>query len=299
MSRNLIASETAVKKAQDDNHTDDHRALARSISKKIDKAIFRYDLIEHGDRVLVGVSGGKDSLSLLHQLSRKQPRFSRRFELAAAHVESELSNPEAVDRLEELCAEWGIPFHRLKVNLADRVLPGKRLSCYWCSTQRRTELIQFAEEHDFTKIALGHHMDDILETFFMNLTHKGELSTMLPKMSYDKYRQSVIRPLAWVTEEELIRYTDGMDEELVICQCGFDTTSKRREVRPIIDFMINAEGEKVRERMMEAMHNPRLRYLILEENNISNPRGVAPSGGDRRYVPKGAADRESIEGTPD
>ncbi|MFP4485063.1 MAG: ATP-binding protein [Spirochaetaceae bacterium] len=278
-----------MKEPDDVTTSDEHRALARSISRKIDKAIFRYNLIEDGDRVLVGVSGGKDSLSLLHQLSRKQPRFSRRFDLAAAHVESEYSNPQAVDRLEELCAEWSIPFHRLRVNLADRVLPGKSMSCYWCSTQRRTELIQFAEEHDFTKIALGHHMDDILETFFMNLTHKGELSTMLPKMSYDKYRQSVIRPLAWVTEDELIRYTNGMGEELVICRCGFDATSKRRQVRPIIDFMIDAEGEKVRERMMEAMHNPRLRYLILEENNISNPRGISASGGSARRLPDGGS----------
>jgi tRNA 2-thiocytidine biosynthesis protein TtcA len=244
---------------------DDYRALVRRISKKIDKAIFKYDLIESGDRIVVGASGGKDSLSLLHQLSLKQPRFSRRFELAAAHVETEFSNPEAINRLEELCAEWEVPFHRIRINIAERIHQGQSMSCYWCSTQRRTELIQFAEANGFTKIALGHHMDDILETFFMNLTHKGELSTMLPKMSYDRYRQSVIRPLAWVSEEELIDYTNGMEQDIVVCQCGYDVTSQRRRIRPILDYIAESEGEKVRERMMDAMHNPRLRYLILED----------------------------------
>lgn len=265
----LIASQTIV------STSDEHRALSRSISKKIDKAIFKYDLIEDGDRVLVGVSGGKDSLTLLHQLSMKQPRFSRRFTLAAAHVETEFSNPESIDRLQELSAEWGVPFHRIPMRLSERIQPGKSMNCYWCSTQRRTELIQFSEAQDFTKIALGHHMDDIIETFFMNLTYKGELSTMLPKMSYDRYRQSVIRPLAWVDEEDIIAYTEGMETEMVICKCGFDTTSKRRRIRPIIEFMTEREGEKVRERIMDAMHNPRLRYLITEENNAPRYKGDA------------------------
>ncbi len=258
---------------------DEYRALSRRISKKIDKAVFKYDLIQSGDKILVAASGGKDSLSLLRQLSLKQPRFSRRFELAAAHVETEFSNPAAINRLEELCGEWGVPFHRIRINIAKRIQPGKTMSCYWCSTQRRTELLQFAEANGFTKIALGHHMDDILETFFMNLTHKGELSTMLPKMNYDRYRQSVIRPLAWVSEEELVAYTNGMEQDIVVCQCGFDATSQRHRIRPIIDHITESEGEKVRERIMDAMHNPRLRYLILEETYAPGAPG-APDAPD-------------------
>jgi len=243
----------------------ERQAIMRGVSKKIDKAIFKYDLIEDGDRILLGVSGGKDSLALLHQLSRKQPRFSRRFTLTAAHVETEYSNFEAITRLEELCREWDVPFHRIGINMAERIQPGKSMNCYWCSTQRRTELLQFAEANGFNKIALGHHMDDILETFFMNLTHKGELSTMLPKMRYDRYKQTLIRPLAWVGEQELVEYTQNMEQDIVVCQCGFDRTSKRRRVRPVIQFITDTEGEKVRERMMDALHNPRLRYLILDE----------------------------------
>jgi tRNA 2-thiocytidine biosynthesis protein TtcA len=267
--------------------TDERRAIMRGVSKKIDKAVFKYDLIEDGDRIVVGVSGGKDSLALLHQLSLKQPRFSRRFTMAAAHVETEYSNLAAITRLEELCREWDVPFHRIKISIAERIQPGKSMNCYWCSTQRRTELLQFAEAQGFNKIALGHHMDDILETFFMNLTHKGELSTMLPKMHYDRYRQTLIRPLAWVGEQELIRYTDNMEQEIVVCQCGFDQTSKRRQVRPMIQFITDAAGEKVRERIMEAMHNPRPRYLIIDDFGCghgqspsaspSQPLGHAPS----------------------
>jgi tRNA 2-thiocytidine biosynthesis protein TtcA len=236
--------------------------LSRSISRKIDKAIFEYGLIEAGDRVVVGVSGGKDSLTLLRQLSLKAGRFSIPFELFAVHVHTELSPDWLPDRLSELAAEWDVPLQTVPFNLHARIREGQTMNCWWCSTQRRTELLHVAQEKGYSKIALGHHLDDILETFFMNLTHKAELSTMLPKMTYDKYEQAIIRPLAWVEESEIEEFISLMGLDSVSCVCGYDATSKRKKVRHIVEQIAEMEGSGARERMMEAMHNPKLRYLI-------------------------------------
>jgi tRNA 2-thiocytidine biosynthesis protein TtcA len=240
--------------------------LSRTISRKIDRSIFSYRLIEPGDRVLVAVSGGKDSLTLLRQLALKVGKFSIPFELAAVHVHTELSPDWIPERLEAIAAEWGIPFRSVPFNLQERVREGQTLNCWWCSTQRRTELIQVAQEDDFNKIALGHHIDDILETFFMNLTHKGELSTMLPKMTYDRYEQTIIRPLAWVRETEIEEFVRLMGLDSITCVCGYDATSKRKRVREIVERIVEMEGSGARERMMDALHNPRLRYLIERED---------------------------------
>lgn len=236
--------------------------LHRTVSRKIDKAIFDYNLIEPGYRILLGISGGKDSLVLLRMLAEKQPRFSIPFELHAAHVGTEYSIASAIEFVRTQCETWNVPFHLIPVNLESRLKQGRSLSCYWCSTQRRTELLRFAEERGFDKIALGHHMDDILTTFLMNLTHKGELSTMLPRMSYDKYRQSIIRPLAWVDEEEIIALSEDFGFGRSVCKCGFDTTSKRKVARRTLALLEESEGRGVRKRIMEALHNPKLRYLI-------------------------------------
>lgn len=253
------------------------RELSRAISRKIDKAIFAYNMISPGDRIAVGVSGGKDSLTLLHQLSLKQPRFSIPFSLCAVHVQTEYTEPQTVQRIRELAEEWSVPLHIVSLRLQDRLYGGHTMSCYWCSAQRRTELLRFSERRGINKIALGHHMDDILETFFINMAQKGELSTMLPVMAYDRYRQSVIRPLAWVTERETHAFAEALGARASVCRCGFDRASKRHIMRETIETIVALEGEHARERMYIALHNPRLRYLIrraLDEHDDTG-RGYA------------------------
>ncbi|MFW5797173.1 MAG: ATP-binding protein [Spirochaetota bacterium] len=236
--------------------------LSRRISRKIDRAIFAYRLIEPGDRILLGISGGKDSLTLLKQLSMKAGAFSIPFEVAAVHVHTEFSPQWLPDRLAEIAEKWGVPFRTVPLNLQRRIRTGHRMNCWWCSTQRRTELLRVAREEGFSKIALGHHLDDILETFIMNLTHKGELSTMLPKMSYDKYEEDIIRPLAWVEESEIEEFVRLSGLEAASCVCGYDAASKRKRVRRIVEEIVAVEGPGARERMMRALHNPKLRYLM-------------------------------------
>ena len=227
----------------------------------MDKSIFGYGMIQPGDRVLIALSGGKDSVTLTHQLGLRARHFSIPFTAEAVHIRTEYADLEGIERLEELTESISLPFHQIELSVTGRLKPGRRMSCYWCSTQRRTELLRYAEANGFSRIALGHHMDDILETFLMNLTHKGELSTMLPVLKYDRYDQWIIRPLAWVTEEETEAYAREIGFEAVRCRCGFDDRSRRKTVRKMLDAILEIEGEAARRRMMEALHNVRPEYL--------------------------------------
>lgn len=235
--------------------------LEALVSRKVDKSILGYGMIEPGDRVLVGLSGGKDSVTLTHVLGQKAGRYKIPFEVGAVHVRTEYADLAGLDRLSTLCERLSVPFEQIQVSVHGRLKPGRRMSCYWCSTQRRTELLDYARRHSYNRIALGHHMDDLLETFLMNMTSKGELSGMLPLLKYDRYDQWIIRPLAWVTEEETQAYAAAIGFEAVRCTCGFDTNSRRREVRRLLDALVAAEGAQVRERIMQAMHHVRTDYL--------------------------------------
>jgi tRNA 2-thiocytidine biosynthesis protein TtcA len=235
--------------------------LTRHVSRKIDKSIFGYGMIRPGDKVLIGISGGKDSATLLHQLGMRQRGFSIPFTVAALHVRTEYAEIAALDRLRDLCESVGVRLNEKEISVTGRLKEGRRMNCHWCSTQRRTELLRFADEHGFGRIALGHHMDDILETFLMNITRKGEISTMLPCLRYDRYPQWIIRPLAWVTEAETDAYAREIGYEAVRCRCGFDEMSHRKVIRKALEAIIEAEGEGARERMMHALHNIVPRYM--------------------------------------
>lgn len=235
-------------------------SLQRKISRRIDKAIMQYNLINKGDRVLVAVSGGKDSLTLLYFLTKKAKALG--FEVEGLHISNDFSNPDAFRQSRELIESWGAKLHVIDVPVQGRLKPGEKMNCYWCSTQRRLELFNFLDEHKFDSLALGHHMDDILETFLMNMLQKCELGTMLPKMDFDNYDHTIIRPLAYVKEQDIISYAEECGFIQFACTCGYDDTSKRKKVRKIIEFIAESQGEAARENMYKALHNPRERYLL-------------------------------------
>ena len=240
----------------------------KTLARKIDKAILKFELIEPDDRILIAVSGGKDSMVLSYFLGHKQKSFPIPFELGAVHIENDFEGCGKNPAMAELMDKWNIPFEILKIPVMGRLKPGKTMNCYWCSTQRRMELIRYAGEKGYNKIALGHHMDDMLETFFMNMIYKSELSTMLPKLKYDRYPYTVIRPLAYVKESEIIDFADKIGLLDAAGTCSFGTTSQRLDVRRIIDEMALQEGAHIKDNIFEAMNNPVHRYMpytLLEE----------------------------------
>jgi tRNA 2-thiocytidine biosynthesis protein TtcA len=201
------------------------------IMKLVTKAVHEFDLIESGDRILIAVSGGKDSTTLAWALQAIRRAIGRPYELQALHISTDFCACCKKTRLAGLLESYGIPFDDLYVPIVGRLKPGRKMNCYWCSTQRRTELIKHAMAGGFNKIALGHHMDDIIETFFMNMTLKGELSSMPVKLKYEKYPVDLIRPLAMLEERQVIEFADEAGFASAVCTCPFGANSKRRDVR--------------------------------------------------------------------
>ena len=213
-------------------------AIRKRISKKITKALHDFNLIENGDKVLVAVSGGKDSSVLLMELASRMGKFLPNCEIGAIHIQSDFADKAPREFLQKLAADYPqIPFFFKDVAVEGRLKEGRTLNCYWCSTQRRTELIKFARENGYNKIALGHHMDDIVETLLMNMLYKGEFSGMPPMVPYEKYPCSIIRPLCYCEESEIIEYAEDAGIRKFTCTCEFSKASHRKSIREEINRM--------------------------------------------------------------
>lgn len=229
------------------------------ISSLIDKAIFDYSLIEKGDRILIGASGGKDSTALIEYFAERSKRPNCGFEYKALYIKTDFAPlfPKGILKLFE---KWSIPFETIEVNVSERVKQGQKMSCYWCSTQRRTELLNYAVSNGYNKIALGHHMDDILETFLMNMLQKGEFSTMIPSLKYEKYPVTIIRPLCYVAEERIIQHANDSGYSGFTCTCTYQENSTRKLARAKLEAL--TEGNlQTKERMFAALKNVQKEYL--------------------------------------
>ena len=229
------------------------------ISSLIDKACFDYNLIEEGDKILIGVSGGKDSTVLAEYFSNRAKRPFCGFTYKALNIQSDFAPPFPAE-IKKLFKKWKVPFESLNVNISARVKEGQKMCCYWCSTQRRTELIRYAMEHGYNKIALGHHMDDILETLLMNALQKGEFSTMIPSLQYENYPVKIIRPLCYVTEDRIIKYAEEQKFKQFTCTCDFQDNSTRKESKKKLKQLTGGKPE-LKERLFTALQNIKLEYL--------------------------------------
>lgn len=229
------------------------------LDSRIDKAVFDYNLIEDGDRILIGASGGKDSTALLEYFSARSKRPECNFIYKALNIQSDFA-PPFPSQIKKLLDEWNVPFESLNIDITGRVKENQKMSCYWCSTQRRTELIKYAVKNGYNKIALGHHMDDILETFLMNMINKGELSTMIPKLQYKDYPITIIRPLCYITEKRIVEHAVEAGYSGFTCTCTYQDNSGRKEARKKL-FELTEGDEKTKERMFSALKNVQKEYL--------------------------------------
>ncbi|MBN1685626.1 MAG: tRNA 2-thiocytidine biosynthesis protein TtcA [Spirochaetales bacterium] len=234
--------------------------LAATVSRKIGRALGEYSMLADGDKVLVAVSGGKDSLVLLHYLVNKRKHLPVDYSLKALHLNTDVSPHGHWKEFTKAVAGLGVELDSIDVSVVSRLVPGRKMNCYWCSTQKRGELLAYALANGFTKIALGHHMDDILETFLMNMMYKSELSTMLPVFTYDKYPCTIIRPLALVTEREILQVAEELGYRGITDVCSCSGRTKRAEVKKSLDYLCR-EGDFVRDAIYKAMGNVKSRYL--------------------------------------
>jgi tRNA 2-thiocytidine biosynthesis protein TtcA len=243
------------------------RAGASAIIWKLTaKAVMERNLIRRGDRILIAASGGKDSTVMAWALSALRPVVQGDYALEALHISSDFCACCKKSVLSERLAEWGVPFKDVFVPIIGRLKEGEKMNCYWCSTQRRTELLRYALENGFNKIALGHHLDDIIETFFMNMTAAGKLSTMPILLKYRKYPISLIRPLAYAEERQIIACASEKDILKAACTCPYGINSKRRDMRErIASFTGNCST--VKRRILKALSSGD-RDLLMEGEDI-------------------------------
>jgi tRNA 2-thiocytidine biosynthesis protein TtcA len=212
--------------------------LQKRLRSNVGRAVIDYRMIEEGDRVMVCLSGGKDSYTMLSVLQNLQRNAPIRFELVAVNLDQKQPGfPEHV--LPEYLSSLGIEFYiidRDTYSVVKSKIPEGKTTCSLCSRLRRGTLYGFAEEIGATKVALGHHKDDIVNTMFLNLFHGSKLSAMPPKLLSDDGRNILIRPLSYCREADIARYAEIMEFPIIPCNlCGSQDNLQRQLIKQMLN----------------------------------------------------------------
>ncbi len=211
--------------------------LKKRLRRQVGEAIADYGMIEEGDKLMVCLSGGKDSFTMLDILLSLKLNAPVSFDIVAVNLDQKQPGfPEHV--LPQYLAECGVDFHIIEqdtYSVVKRVVPEGQTTCGLCSRLRRGALYRYASDNGITKIALGHHRDDILETFFLNLFHGGTLKAMPPKLLSDDSKHIVIRPLAYCKERDIAEYARLRDFPIIPCNlCGSQQNLQRQAMKEML-----------------------------------------------------------------
>jgi tRNA 2-thiocytidine biosynthesis protein TtcA len=273
----------------------EHIKLRKRLLRFTGKAIADFNMIEDGDKVLVCLSGGKDSYTLLDLLLKLRERAPIRFDLVAVNLDQKQPGfPAHV--LPDYLQSRGVPFHietQDTYSIVTRVIPAGKTMCSLCSRLRRGILYRVASELGATRIALGHHRDDILGTFFLNLFYGGRMKAMPPKLVSDDGRHVVIRPLAYINEDDIAAYAAARAFPIIPCNlCGSQENLKRKEMKRML-----AEWEKRFPGRVENTFNALARVVpshLMDSDLFDfaglHATGVADAGGDVAFDDEACAD---------
>jgi tRNA 2-thiocytidine biosynthesis protein TtcA len=238
--------------------------LEKRLLREAGRAIAEFRMIEAGDRILVGVSGGKDSFTLLHVLQQLQRSAPIRFELLACNLDQGHPGFPAA-QLEAYLRSTGVPVLMLRedtYSVVKRLTPEGKTTCSVCSRLRRGILYRAAQEHGCTKIALGHHRDDVIESLLMSMLFTGKLRSMPPRLTSDDGRNVVIRPLVYAAETDIAAFAASAKFPIIPCDlCGSQENLQRKRVKRMLTEL-EAEHPGVRASLLASMGNVMPEHLL-------------------------------------
>jgi tRNA 2-thiocytidine biosynthesis protein TtcA len=257
------------------------RSLLKPLARRVGRAIEEFRLIEDGDRILCAMSGGKDSYAMLHLLDHLRRRAPVRFELVAVTVDQGYRGFKT-EVLERFFREKGYTYHIERTNIAeviDDTMPLGDTHCSMCSRLRRGVLYRLAPELGCNKIALGHHADDLLETLLMSQFYNGEICSMPPLLRARDGRNTVIRPLCYVWEDEIRRFVAEIGFPVICCACPAcgDHSLKRTQTKMLL-ARLDGEHPGIKASMLRALSNVRAEHLLDRRWLPAAARRPAPPG---------------------
>ncbi|MBF0483395.1 MAG: hypothetical protein HQL25_01700 [Candidatus Omnitrophica bacterium] len=226
-----------------------------NIFQLIDAGIDKYHILKNGDHILAAISGGKDSITMLHALNEIKKRGQIQFKLTAINIKTDFHCGACThqEKLKEIFDKWDVPYVFKNIVVLDEK---KQTNCFWCSWCRRKCLFETARELGCNKIALGHHKDDIVETILLNLFFKGEISTMTPNQEMFGGDISIIRPLCMVEESIIISFAKENNFTHKVCKCPFGATSQRKVMKNIVnEFSAKFPELDIRKNIFQSLSN--------------------------------------------
>ncbi len=231
--------------------------FTKSLWSPIGKAMNDFKMVEEGDRVAVGISGGKDSMTVLNALLRIKKITRLNFEIIPIHIhpEEDLAKTTGIDNY---CKKMGLELQVIETNLSEMLFGEKEVKnpCFLCGRIRRGILYTTMKEQNINKLALGHHKDDIIETFLMNTFYQGNNNMMKPAYTSEEYGVMVIRPLAYVEEINIVRYIKRMNIEILVSKCPYETdkNSKRLKIKNLIKEL-SMDNKNIRSVIFKSLEN--------------------------------------------
>ncbi len=236
-------------------------ALHKKLRRAVGKALYEYQMIADGDRIAVGLSGGKDSLTLLYLLQERIAWAPVDYSLHPIYIDPGFENSFS-DQLSEHCQTLGLTLQVEKTDFGPVAHSdiNRENPCFLCARHRRQRMFEVAEKMNCRKVALGHHKDDLIETLFINMCYAGEISTMLPAQTLFKGAITLIRPLAYADEERIGQFAKQAAFPKFVNSCPSANNSKRQEIKELLNGLYRS-NRKIKGNLFRAMRHVNLEYL--------------------------------------